>query len=37
MQPDAIDTIINIKDIIGCIVVTIAPVNVAICNRTISL
>jgi hypothetical protein len=37
MHPDIIDTDINIIDIIGCIVVTIAPVKVAACNNTISL
>jgi hypothetical protein len=37
MHPEIIETIIKINDIIGWIVVTIAPVNVAICNNTISL
>jgi hypothetical protein len=37
MQPDTIETIMNSNEIIGWIAVTIAPVNVAICNNTISL
>jgi hypothetical protein len=37
MHPDTIDTSINIIDIIGCIVVTNAPVKVAACNNIISL
>lgn len=37
MQPDTIETIINSKDMIGCIEVTNAPAKVAACNNTISL
>ena len=37
MHPEHIETTINIKDTIGCIDVTNAPVKVAACNNTMSL